>query len=87
MTFVDPDGPLRNYSIESQIIRSDFSGHVTPVSSLLSSNGSTTNYIERVLIHTYDFANFYYYIRINVFRADTSHTPIFYGVAADSLPD
>ena len=85
MTFVDPDGPGRNYSIESQIIRSDFSGHVTAVSGVLSSNSSTTNYIEQALWHTYDFVNYYYYVRINLYRADTSALPIFYGVGADSI--
>jgi hypothetical protein len=86
MTFVDPDGPGRSYSIESQIIRCDQTGHVTPVSGVLSSNASTTNYIEQALWHTYDFTNYYYYVRINLFRADTISTPIFYGVAVDSIP-
>jgi hypothetical protein len=86
MTFVDPDGPGQNYSIESQIIRSDQSGHVTAVSDVLSSNSSTTNYIERALWHTYDFNNYYYYVRINLYRADTNALPIFYGVGVDSIP-
>jgi hypothetical protein len=86
MTFVDPDGASRNSYIESQILRSDQSGHVTAVSGVLSSNASTTNYIEQALWHTYDFVNYYYYVRINVFRADTSTLPIFYGVGVDSIP-
>jgi hypothetical protein len=86
ITIVDPDGPGRSYSIESQIIRCDQTGHVTPVSGVLSSNASTTNYIEQALWHTYDFTNYYYYVRINLFRADTISTPIFYGVAVDSIP-
>jgi hypothetical protein len=52
----------------------------------LSSNSSTTNYIEQALTHTYDFANYYYYVRINVFRANTNSLPIFVGVGVDSLP-
>jgi hypothetical protein len=86
MTFVDPDGPGRNYYIESQIIRSDQLGHVSAVSGVLSSNSMTSNYIESPLWHTYDFDNYYYYVRINVFRADTNKLPIFYGVAVDSIP-
>jgi hypothetical protein len=86
MTFVDPDGPGRTYSIETQIIRSDQSGHVAAVSPVLSSNSSTTNYIEQALWHTYDFTNYYYYVRINIFRADTANLPIFYGVGVDSMP-
>jgi hypothetical protein len=86
MTFVDPDGSGRSYYIESQIIRSDYSGHVTSVSPLLSSNGSTTHYIEQALWHTYDFANYYYYVRVNLFRADTNNLPIFYGIGVDSIP-
>ena len=87
MTFVDPDGPGRSYSIESQIIRSDQLGHVAAVSGVMSSNSSTTNYIEQALTHNYDFANYYYYVRINLFRADTNNLPIFYGVGVDSLPN
>jgi hypothetical protein len=86
MTFADPDGDGRNYYIESQILRCDQSGHVTPVSDVLSSGGST-GYIERALRHTYDFKNFYYYVRVNIFRGDTKNLPIFYGVGVDSLPD
>lgn len=87
MTFVDPDGAGNSYYIESQIIRSDQSGHVSAVSGVLSSNSSSpTNYIERALDHTYDFVNFYYYVRINLFRADTAALPIFYGVGVESLP-
>jgi len=86
MTFYDPDGPGRTYSIESQIIRSDFSGHVAAVSPVLASNNSTTNYVEQALWHTYDFKNYYYYVRVNVFRADTYALPIFYGVGVDSMP-
>jgi hypothetical protein len=85
MTFVDPDGPLDNYYIESQIIRSTYAGHVTAVSPVLRS-GSPTNYREQALWHTYDFANYYYYVRINIFRADTNNIPIFYGVGVDSIP-
>jgi hypothetical protein len=86
MTFVDPDGDGRKYYIESQIIRCDQSGHVTPVSGVLSSNSSTSNYAEQGLTHTYDFDNYYYYVRINLFRADTAALPIFYGVGVDSFP-
>jgi hypothetical protein len=86
MTFVDPDGPGGKYYIESQIIRSDQSGHVAAVSGVLRSDSSTSNYLERALNHTYDFVNYYYYVRINLFRADTNNLPIFYGVAVDSLP-
>jgi hypothetical protein len=86
MTFVDPDGPGRGSYIESQIIRSDQSGHVSAVSGVLSSDASTTNYIEQALWHTYDFTNYYYYVRINVFRADAKSLPIFYGVGVDSIP-
>jgi hypothetical protein len=87
MTFVDPDGAGNNYYIESQIIRSDQSGHVSAVSSVLSSNSpSSTNYIERALDHTYDFANYYYYVRVNLFRANAAALPIFYGVGVESLP-
>jgi hypothetical protein len=86
MTFVDPDGAGRGSYIESQIIRSDFSGRVTSVSGVLSSNSSTTNYIEQALWHTYDFTNYYYYVRVNVYRADTNSLPIFYGIAVDSIP-
>jgi hypothetical protein len=86
MTFVDPDGAGKNTYIESQIIRSDQTGHVAAVSGVLSSNGSTTNYIEQALWHTYDFVNYYYYVRINVFRGDTKSLPIFYGVGVDSIP-
>src|SRR4051812_3124161 len=85
MTFVDPDGEGRSYSIESQIIRSDFSGHVAAVSPLLTSAGST-GYIEQALWHKYDFDNYYYYVRVNIFRADTNALPIFYGVGVDSIP-
>ena len=84
MTFADPDGDGRNYYIESQILRCDQTGHVTPVSDVLSSGGST-GYIERALQHTYDFRNYYYYVRINIFRADTNNLPIFYGVGVDCL--
>ena len=86
MTFVDPDGPLDNYYIESQIIRSDYSGHVAAVSPVLRSNSSASNYREQALWHNYDFANYYYYVRINIFRADTNNLPIFYGVGVDSIP-
>jgi hypothetical protein len=86
MTFVDPDGANTNYSIESQIIRSDMSGHVASISGVLSSNSSTTNYVEQALTHTYDFVNYYYYVRINLFRANTNSLPIFVGVGVDSLP-
>ena len=86
MTFVDPDGPGNNYYIESQIIRSDQTGHVAAVSPVLRSNSSASNYREQALWHTYDFGNYYYYVRINLFRADTSALPIFYGVAVDSIP-
>ncbi len=86
MTFVDPDRAANNYYIESQIIRSDQSGHVSAVSGVLSSNSSTTNYIERTLNHNYDFANYYYYVRVNLFRANTAALPIFVGVGVDSLP-
>jgi hypothetical protein len=86
MTFTDPDHAGTNYYIDSQIIRCDQSGHVTPVSGVLSSNSSNTNYIERALNHTYDFKNYYYYVRINLFRANTAALPIFYGVGVESLP-
>jgi hypothetical protein len=86
MTFVDPDHKGTNYYIQSQIIRSDQSGHVSAVSGVLSSNASNTNYIERALNHTYDFANYYYYVRVDLFRANTAGLPIFYGVGVDSLP-
>jgi hypothetical protein len=86
MTFVDPDGPGINYYVESQILRSDRSGHVTPVSGVMSSNSSSSNYIDQALNHTYDFSNFYYLVRINIFRADTAALPVFYGVAVESLP-
>ena len=41
MTFFDPDGPSNNYYIQSQIIRSDKSGHVSAVAQPLRSNSST----------------------------------------------
>lgn len=85
-TFVDPDGPGTRYYIESQIIRSDQSGHVAAVSGVLSSNSSNTNYIESGLTHNYDFKNYYYYVRINLGRADTKALPIFYGVGVISEP-
>jgi hypothetical protein len=86
MTFADPDGPGGKYYIESQIIRCDQSGHVTPVSGVLRSDSSTSNYVERALNHTYDFANYYYYVRVNLYRADANALPIFYGVGVDSVP-
>jgi hypothetical protein len=33
-----------------------------------------------------DFANYYYYVRVNLFRANTAALPIFYGVGVESLP-
>jgi hypothetical protein len=86
MTFTDPDGAGNNYYIESQIIRSDQSGHVSAVSGVLSSNQSNTNYVERALNHTYDFSNYYYYVRVNLFRANITGLPIFYGVGVQSVP-
>jgi hypothetical protein len=89
MTFIDPDGAGTDYYIQSQIIRSNHSGSVTAVSGLLSSNsiGSTgSHYIEQALTHTYDFANYYYYVRVNLYRTNTTAFPIFYGVGVDSLP-
>ena len=55
------------------------------VSGVLRSSGST-GYIEQALWHTYDFNNYYYYVRINIFRADTNNLPVFYGVGVDSIP-
>ena len=45
--FVDPDGAGNNYYIESQIIRSDQSGHVSAVSGVLSSNSAIDNQLCR----------------------------------------
>ena len=86
MTFTDPDGAGNSYYIESQIIRCDRSGHVTPVSGVLRSDSSSSNYREQALNHNYDFANFYYYARVNLFRANTEALPVFYGIGVQSLP-
>ena len=88
MTFVDPDGAANNYYIESQIIRSDQSGHVNAVSGVLSSNSpSPTNYIERALNHTYDFANFYYYVRVNLFGPTPPPSRSSTGWASKAFPE
>jgi hypothetical protein len=84
MTFVDPDGAGNNYYIQSQIIHSDQSGHVSAVSPPLRSSSSTFNYQEAALNHTYDFSNYYYYVRVDLFRADANALPVFYGVGVIS---
>jgi hypothetical protein len=85
MTFVDPAGSVANHYIRSQIIRCDQSGNVSAVSPVLYGT-SATNYVEQALWHTYDFANYYYYVRVDIFRADTTTLPIFYGVMVQSIP-
>ena len=85
MTFADPDGDGRNYYIESQILRCDQTGHVTPVSDVLTSGGST-GYVQRELQHIYNFRDYYYFVKVNIFRADTNGLPIFYGVGVNSVP-
>jgi hypothetical protein len=83
LTFIDPDGPGNKYYIEAQIIRSDFNGNVAAVSGVLSSNSAANSSVRQVYCtvnHRYDFGHFYYFVKINIFRADTNSLPIFYGM-------
>jgi hypothetical protein len=85
MTSIDPDGPGTNYYVQSQIIRSDALGHVTAVSPPLRSNASANNYSQLDITHTYDFYRYYYYVRVDLYRADVNALPIFVGVGVYTL--
>lgn len=94
MTYADANGPGTTANVTAQLIRVDQSGNFFPVLSdqtgapalLDSNNGTTTgHYLEKAVSHTYDFANFYYYIKVDINRTDNT-TVILYGVGADSLP-
>jgi hypothetical protein len=87
MTYTDANGPGKTANVTAQLLRVDQSGNFSPVSTVLNSNSgtSTGHYLEVAVNHTYDFANYYYYIRVDINRTDDT-TVILYGVGADSLP-
>jgi hypothetical protein len=95
MTYTDANGPGPSANVTAQLLRVDQSGNFSPVLSeqtgvpaLLDSNKGTAtdHYMEAAVNHTYDFNNYYYYIRVDINRTDDTAV-ILYGVGADSLSD
>jgi hypothetical protein len=94
MTYTDANAPGTTGHVTAQLLRVDYSGNFFAVTddkigipALLDSNNAsgTSHYLEMGLHHTYNFDDYYYYIRVDIDRADDS-TVIFYGVGAVSIP-
>jgi hypothetical protein len=81
-----------NAEITAQLLRVDNSGNFSPVLVNFNSgdpvhvNSSVGgSYIEHTFNHTYDFLNFFYYVRVDINRSDDLSTAILYGIGLESL--
>jgi hypothetical protein len=80
-------------SVIAQLVRIDHSGNFSPV---LDSTGARVlldskkavaggHDLEGAFNQNFDFDNFYYYVRVDINRANANSTAIFYGIRVLSL--
>jgi hypothetical protein len=81
-------------NVTAQLLRVDQLGNFSPVvdsvtgtRAILNSGVGDHHYTERAVNHTYDFDDYYYYLRVDINRSDDSSLAILYGVGVDSLPN
>jgi hypothetical protein len=90
LTYTDSDGTDNAVSVASQLIRlSKFNGAfagAVPGATLSSNSSSETlpTNLSTGFVHTFEFQNFYYYVRVDMNRAvGTPAIATFYGAALD----
>jgi hypothetical protein len=78
--------------VSAALLRVDQSGNFSPVLGLNgkpirlnSSDFGGTGTEEQPFSFTYEYFNFYYYVRVDINRSDESSTAIFYGVGFETL--